>query len=122
MKSTISTCLLFAGIGAAQEFEGVVNMKMHAGAEPMNIAYQIKGQRTRMEMNGPQGQAVMLMDMTTGSMTTLAQKRLPSLRRIWISYDAVAPTCRARLRGNALAPLNRRSIGQEIAKGAPRVR
>jgi hypothetical protein len=82
MRNLIFGFMLLAGAGAAQEFEGVVNIKMHAGAEPMNMVYQIKGQRTRMEMNGPQGPAVVLMDMSAGSVTTL----MPQMK-MYMSMD-----------------------------------
>ncbi|MCS6806356.1 MAG: DUF4412 domain-containing protein [Acidobacteriota bacterium] len=63
-------------IEGAGEFEGLVEMKLSTPdrAQPMGMTFYLKGERTRMETNMgdvPEAQAVMLMDMAKGEMTTL---------------------------------------------------
>lgn len=63
-------------IEGAGEFEGVVEMKLDTPdrQQSMAMTFYLKGERTRMETNLgdiPEAQAVMLLDMSKGEMTTL---------------------------------------------------
>lgn len=63
-------------IEGAGEFEGVIEMKLGAPdrQQPIAMTFFLKGERTRMETNlgdVPGAQAVMLLDMSEGEMTTL---------------------------------------------------
>jgi hypothetical protein len=71
-------CLGLAPVVSAQSgaFEGVVVYKMGGSGETTEMTQMYKGTRSRTEINSKGQAAVMIMDLTTGAMTTLmpAQK------------------------------------------------
>jgi hypothetical protein len=71
-------CLGLAAVVSAQSdaFEGVVVYKMSASGENTEMTQMYKGTKSRTEVSSKGQAAVMLMDLTTGAMTTLvpAQK------------------------------------------------
>jgi hypothetical protein len=72
--STASSASSSSAIGGGSPFEGTVTARMTAGAQPAEIRYAIKGSRARFEMmvsKDGSKTAVMLMDMSSGTQTTL---------------------------------------------------
>jgi hypothetical protein len=72
-SSTSSSASSSSVLGGAA-FEGTVTAKMFSEKHPMEIRYAIKGSRTRFEAMLSEGSAqtgVMLMDMSSGTQTTL---------------------------------------------------
>ena len=70
--------------GAA--FEGAITAKMFADKQPTEIRYAIKGDRTRFEAMSSQGgpqMGVMLMDMSSGTQTTLMPQNKTYMTMNW---------------------------------------
>jgi hypothetical protein len=72
--STASSASSSSAIGGGSPFEGTVTARMSGGDQSAEIRYAIKGSRTRLEMMASKDSsktAVMLMDMSSGTQTTL---------------------------------------------------
>ena len=72
--STASSASKSSAVGGGTTFEGTVTARMFGEKQPMEFRYAIKGNRTRFEAMISQDAsktAVMLMDMSSGTQTTL---------------------------------------------------
>ena len=72
--STASSASSSSAIGGGAPFEGTITAKMGGGGQPVEFRYAIKGNRGRFEVMGSQDRsktAVMLMDMSSRTQTTL---------------------------------------------------
>jgi hypothetical protein len=77
-RTVLMLCLGLTSVVSAQSgaFEGVVVYKMNGNGESVEMTQMYKGTKSRTEINSKGQTAAMIMDLSTGSMTTLipAQK------------------------------------------------
>ena len=77
-RTVLALCLGLASVVSAQSgaFEGLVTYKMNTNGESVEMTQMYKGTKSRTEINSKGQAAAIIMDLTTGSMTTLmpAQK------------------------------------------------
>ena len=91
-------CFGLASVVSAQSgaFEGVVVYKMNGNGESVEMTQMYQGTKSRTEINSKGQAAAMIMDMTTGSMTTLmpAQKMymVMDFRKMGEALRGIAPS------------------------------
>ena len=94
MKTLLLIALLSPVLASAASFEGKVNFKMTSGrGQPQEIAYNIKGDKIRLEMPGQKGMGGMIMDTSTRQVTMIMDEQ-----KMYMTMpipDAVAPGAKA---------------------------
>ena len=97
-RTVLMLCLGLASIVSAQTgaFEGVVVYKMNGNGDSVEMTQMYKGTKSRTEINSKGQAAAMIMDLTTGSMTTLipAQKMymVMDIRKMGEALKGIVPS------------------------------
>ena len=76
LRLLLTSALLFPAALSAASFEGKVSFRMMSGRDkPMDITYNIKGDKIRMEMPGQKGVGGMIMDTSKREMTVMMDEQ-----------------------------------------------